>query len=100
MIILFSVLGMVLLVFMWVVVAPLTICLDTNQPAAIFLVELKGMMKYRVYVQNGTIYFHSHILFFSSEKELFKKIKTPVDRKKKLAGERPKKRGLKLECQG
>ena len=96
MIVFITVIGIVLLAILWVLVAPLTLCLSTDNPAGILMIELKGIMKFRIYLKDDGIFFHSRILFFKSEKELFQKGPDKVDRKKKLNKKKHRKSGVEL----
>lgn len=99
MIILIAFLGVFLLGLTWVLTAPVTLCIDTNQPENILQIELKGIMKYSICLRDESVFFQYRIFFFSSEKDLCERKVGPVDSKKKLAGKR-KKRRLKSGCHG
>ena len=93
MIVFISIIGIILLVFAWLLITPLTFCINTDQPTSILQVELKGIMKYWICVRDNRIFVHSRIFFFTSEEELFKKKKSPADSKKKLTEKKRRQSG-------
>ena len=97
MIIFSSVIGVILLILIWIITAPLTLCLNTDQPSRLLMVELKGIMKYGIFIKEGNMFFYSRIFFFTSEKELFKRKRDSVDRKKKRMLKRNEKKGQKSD---
>ncbi len=71
MVVLVFLLSLIALLFAWILWTPLVFRLDTNQPSGLLYVGLRGLLTYRIYIENDRILSYASILFFKSEKELF-----------------------------
>ena len=89
-----AVLGVVLLVFTWILTAPLTILINTSQPGGIASISLKGIVKYSIYLKEDRLFSQYRVFFYVSEKDLFAQKTSKRHHKKKLSGRRVGKRRI------
>ena len=89
----------VLLGCAWLLLTPLTLCIDTNQPTATLRLALRGVLNSRFYWQGNGFFCEYRILFFSSKKNMFDGKRRVIKRKKKPI-EKNNTRSLNLGCKG
>lgn len=77
------VVGTIFLIIIWLLVAPISLYVDTSQPSNILRLAIKGIFSYQVYIENNKILIQTTLLFISWKKELFEPKKKPVKRSKK-----------------